>query len=69
MTETPGKKKGRLGETVTATVTYRAGVIDDELVTLAFFLTVKHSQVCDDKHLTSGCAFGASAWTLRATEA
>lgn len=69
MTETPGKERGRLGERVMATVTCRAGVIDNELVTLAFFLTVKHSQVCDDEHLTSGCAFGASAWTLRTTKA
>lgn len=66
---TPSKERGRLGETVTATVTNGASVIDDELVTVAFFLTGKHSQVRGDEHSTSGCAFSASAWTLRATEA
>lgn len=66
---TPSKERGRLGETVTATVTNGASVIDDELVTAAFFLTGKHSQVRGHEHSTSGCAFSASAWTLRATEA
>lgn len=65
---TPSKERGRLGETAVATVPYKASMIDDELVTVAFFLTVKYSQVCDDEHLTSGCAFSASAWTLMATE-
>lgn len=50
--ETPGKQRGRWGETVMATVTYRADVIDDELVTVAFFPTVKNSLVCDNEHWT-----------------